>query len=1265
MEIFTATTATTVAKIFMKSAGSSFGSYLAKAFLAENPDFKILVMQAKQVAVTEFQKDFKGVEIFSDEQFEQALDAIATSAVASINNEPFNIIENLNNYFIKEALLYHENEQTKDVYCKSFCEKFSIQLYAQLLSSKKYASLLNAKEVIAESQFRHNTTNTLEQVQKQLKELKDGQEKITENMISSNRSICLSLSDDEESLQLSKETDNEIVELFNQIEQLIKDDGPYTEQIRLSNKVIIKIPPNNRSLYTKAVNTLLGAYLRGNPTSYEEGLNEITKYQQYFNTYSKVIVAALLNNSKRWTDGLEIISSISKSDVLTFSRKQQNSYRVVYSLIKYHLNDLRDAHESLEQCPDKNDPEYIYVSFMLSSADDSLSLLQKATDIFSNKDSNIRLIHGALCYTIDRFIKLQKEYGNALEAMEQLAPHLDLAFVRTKETIERFKVANNDVVKDLVLNIPLLARLSGRSKDAIDIIQYALDLSYEESIFLQNSAVCLLECGKMELALYCMEQIRVEQMIQNDNGIEIYILLLRKMGKSEKLTSILEEIANLQISEEKKWQPLLSVAMEIGGETFYKLASEAEKKFPDEGWAILAVAESYIQQHNFDKGIALLKSSLEQKGIKLFAMIRLAKLYASTLNRPEEAITYYEEVIKINTPINEKIEYVHCLFDIKKNGDVIKKVDEYDPTGKVATLQKLKSFACYELGMIKEAKKIIYEVCKIETDDYNAHYNHAIFCRELGMTDELIEALLNTIRIRPNDFQSHLTLSQAFLSQGKLIEAVKHAEFSLLGDFKNEIAHFNFINIHRRASQALPEDTYINSKELEDLHRDALNNYTTRFPKSKIMYSVQIPNDDDGKPSLQFIKEMLSQRSEQESTIFNLYKDNAAPLSFLKTGLKMDFYELWCALLGNVDGVNLVLSRSSTNQLLTDVSKIRNSKNILLDGMSLIVLQSSNQLLNLKHLNKKILICAETAKEFMAIKLRLQSTADGYMSVGMQEGKMVREDITSDKISHAIQFIDNISKFINENCEVISLPEKNKTNRKPDQVSKLLDHEYKELWNLSSSLEACSSIWADGNIIELARTQGKEISTIQALIVYLLQEKIITYEQYAEYIGDMIIANYQGITFTSSESTIFLLNNQSVRGEFYFSKIIKGPYFNNFEHRLQFISDIIINALKNNFKPAWLVTLIRNDLLGANVDEGHKIFFGVILYSIAIEQNINSKEVDDFIKDLQISDSSGQIISAEELKAYVHHAFLQKKQEELESYKQKLGLTPPPETSKK
>ena len=1253
-------TTAAMALAFMKSTGSGFGKYLAKQFLAENPDFKTLVMQAKQNAIVDFQKEFNGVEIFTDDQFDEAINFVATSA-SNISIEPFDIIESMSRYFIQESFLYHENDDTKVVYCTSFCKKFCVQLYSRLLSSTKYSSVINAKEVLAESHFRQKTTGTLEQVISKIDEIKEGQERI-EKVISNNRNVSFSLGIHEETIRLSKDDDNEIAELFLKVEELSKQEGTSNEQLKLSKKILTKIPPTNPYLFTRAVNTLLSSYLRGDSSSWSEGLAESIKYQEHFSAYTRVLVAALLNNSKQWTEANKVITSIFRADIFTFSDKQKNSYYVVNSLIKYHLNQIQEANDLLEQCPDKNDPEYVYVSFMLSSRDSSLTLLQKATDVFSNKNSSIRLVHGAICYIIDRFIKLQKEFGNGLEAMEQLAPHLNLAFSKTKEIIEAHKKSNDEMVQDLVLNFPTLARISGHSKEAIEIVQHALAIGYKDPMFLQSSAICLLDAGLAEQAFQCMNQVPVEEMIKNETGIEVFIFLLRKMGETHRLTSILETIQGLSISEAKKWPPLVSVAMEIGGETFYKLAQEVEKKFPDEGWAVLAVAESYIQQENFDKGIIILKKSLERKDIKLLAAVRLAKLYAITLKQSKEALPFYEIAVRANAPLTEKIEYVQTHYELKNFSDVIKHVDEYDPLSKVPNLQRLKAYACYDLGMVQQAQRIILNVCMIEPDDYQSHYNNAIFSRELGMIDELTKALQNAIRIRPNDFKSHLTLSQALLSQGKFVEAVNHAKFAMMGDFNNEIAHFNFINIHRRASQALPEDTFINSAELNELHKDALNNYATRFPQSRIMRSIQIPTDDEGKPSFQFLKEMLEKKNEQEATIFNIYRDNAAPISFLKTGLEMDSYELWCALLSNNYGANLVLSRTSTQQLLADVEKIRKAEGLLLDGMGLIILQSSNLLQFLKGTNKKNLVCSETAKEFLNVKHRLQASGDGYMTVGLQDGKMVRDDVTSERISHVIQFVGGIINFINESCETITTSLKNKKD-KHGPITKLLDPEYKELWNLSSTTNNTIGAWADGNMIDLARSQGREVATLQALAVYLMQDKIITPEIYSGFVGDMVIAGYQGIIFTSLESTLFILKNKDSKTEYYFSRIIKGPYFNNFDHRLRFVSDIVIGLLKNQIQPEWMARLIKEDLLNSQVEELHKVVFGVTLYALAVENGISSDLIDNLWAKLDLNDSSGERISSDECKAYVHNAITQRKQDELDALRQQLGLTKTSEES--
>jgi tetratricopeptide (TPR) repeat protein len=1236
---------------FLKSLGSKIvAGYLSKKFLASEPSYKSILDQAKQASIVDFQSEFPGVELFSDQQFEDALDEVATKITAQTGDEFVGLIDQLTEIFNSRELIYHPNVDTKSIYSKFFCQNFCLHLYARLYRTPKFATSLAAREALAESTFRVETSTSLDVIKDRLERI-ETQTSVDEKRSSSSVIFQQNVSEDR---SFTSEDDLEVEQLFQKIDELIKVEGTFDEQIKSARQLLLRIPPKNLNLYAKAVNTLLGSHLRGGEEHWKRGLSEAKQYASQLNLYSKVIIAGFHNNLRQWQQSQQILVSIKRSELLTFSEKQKNSYFLILATTLFNLGKIEDATNALKECTDKDDPEYLYVTFMLASKSGGMELLSKATEVLSADGTGSRVIQAATYFLIDRFVFLQKEYGNALDALTELRPHLELSFDRVKKVLEKNRNPESLVSRDLLVCLPTIARLISRSKDALDLITLGLERQYDDYNFLQNAAACFLEENLLENALECYARMSVEAIVLN-GGTDLYLFLLQKAERDDKLRELLEDVRNLQIPEIKKLPSILSICSVIGGDQFAVESQKAIETFPDEGWAILGRAEYLMQQKQFDEAIVLLEKARTKKDIKLLASVRLAKLYGNTLKNYEKALVYYEEVAKPSAPVQEKIEFVYCLYNLGRFNDVIKRVDEFDPHVLEGELQAIKGYACTELGMISEAQKILSKASQLQRDNYTINYNHAVVCRDLGLMDELTDALQNVIRIRPNDYKAHLLLSQSLFNQKRFRDAVTHARFSLLGDFANEVAHINFINIHRVAVKAFPDDVVISSKEMEDLHRDVLNNFAARFPDSKLMWPIQIPTDAEGKSDFTFLKNMIEKQTDRRSSLLSFYDEKALPVGFLKSGLNLDVYDLWCGLSTNDQDIGLVVNRQPPHQLPKQIQRLEASDGIILDGLSLLALKASGIFDGLAKLGKKLYVSSETVGELTNVRHRLHATGEGYLALGVEKGRMVRQDVSAEQMKKAHQFIDGIVNEISESFETISMESGFQPSERAKHLFEILDDEYKELWSLEDK-KAIASVWADGNLIAFADSIGKQVCSIQAIALNLRGAEAINSEQYSIAIGEMVLADYRGLIFTPVDARVFISQNMNERGKYYFDKVCKGPYFSDAHSRVGFVAKVVIQLFSNELNPEWLKEVLRNALLAGEIDDQVKLLFGINLYSVALKADIKTETIDELFDSLSMRSSDGHAIDSKLCKGLIEQAVLQIKQNELNELKRKLGL---------
>lgn len=412
--------------------------YLVKSILETKADLQTIVRSSIKDAISDFQSEFKDVEVFTDDQFMSVLNEIASEATGTNDRESFGFKDTLSSKIFSQSLIFHSIEDTKKIYSESFSEKFCLRLHANLLGSK-YANLLQAKEAIAASEFRENATERLETLQASASSTEEMLKELSEKIgtIHSNKSDFLSgygVSDDFP--ELTDTEDSEIADLFGQIDALAKAESNFLEQVALAKKILAKVPPSRINLYHKAYNTLLGCYLRGSEEGWKTALIENEQWTGSRSPYANVLLAAINNNLQNWGTALQLIAGIPKADLTTFSDKQKDSYYVIYAVIKHHLKETTEAHKLLDKCEDKNDNEYLHILFYIHSRNKESNLLGKATEILSGEKYNSTAVHSAVYYIIDRFSILQSDLGNGIDALTELKPHLELAFSRTKKVIE-------------------------------------------------------------------------------------------------------------------------------------------------------------------------------------------------------------------------------------------------------------------------------------------------------------------------------------------------------------------------------------------------------------------------------------------------------------------------------------------------------------------------------------------------------------------------------------------------------------------------------------------------------------------------------------------------------------------------------------------------------------------------------------------------------------------------------------------------------------
>lgn len=157
-------------------------------------------------------------------------------------------------------------------------------------------------------------------------------------------------------------------------------------------------------------------------------------------------------------------------------------------------------------------------------------------------------------------------------------------------------------------------------------------------------------------------------------------------------------------------------------------------------------------------------------------------------------------------------------------------------------------------------------------------------------------------------------------------------------------------------------------------------------------------------------------------------------------------------------------------------------------------------------------------------------------------------------------------------------------------------------------------------------------------------------------LGKMVLANYKGLIFTNEDSAVYMNQLAGKSDEFYFRRLTKGPYFEDLEGRVGFLSNLVVRLINRNLNLPWLVQAVSDFLVDQSIDDANKLLFGIGLYSDTLSMGFTIEKADDFFTALNLQSADGQVITPDLCKSYIQEVITRKKLAEVESLRKRLGL---------
>lgn len=1236
-------------------ATSAIYDLLKLALSGKEPDFDELVTEAIRHASADLRTKYE-VEV-DETSVKDCLLGISKKSASSADETPNGFLSQLTAEIKKRKVLYHHNPETREAYCNQFSKAFGFKLHALILGSSNYKSALLAKHILQMDKAVHKIAEDTQDLKTEQSEIKSGISEVKQAIdgLNSQRQRYPSVLDGIGSLidELDDDLDSKISEGMKTLEEL-RTTNDYREGIKLATELLQIIPHSKLNIIHKTVHIFLGLHLKGQREDWEKGISELGNLDKKFVTpFCTVIQVALLNNLQKWPEGLELLNKLSQADILSFSKEQKDTYHQAKALLFRNLKRDSEAREEIKSISDKNSNEYRYIQLTVYANDETTNLLSEAEEFFTKTPDDPRFVSGSINYILDRFNILTKKYSNPFQAQEELADYLEKAFLAALRIADKIREVG-DYEESIFSAIAAVGHLLGKHKEVAPYIKKGVKLGANSFIFKFNGALCFFLLRDMESAVEVMEGVSHKDLLKQ-MGMDFYLEALRVTDRINQIQEIYKSIDTLDLSTIEKDHLDASVGSFIRNEEeVEEIARRNFEKYPDKDWAIFDLADALHSCKKYEEAEQVLTKNIEKLDAPFVGRAKLAKIYQLHFKDLEKAVEQYSIIISPAAPTSEQIDYLQCLMGLDRYESVVREVDKYDPDAVKQDLQTLKGYALWQLGEVESAFSILKPIAHTKPSDLNLMYNYAQLCWSYNNLVEMEWALREVLSRKPEDWQTHITHSKILSSLGKTVESVKAAKRAYEANPDDETTNFHFISTFITASNQMPENEYIQTEELKELHRDLFQNFNARFPNSKLLTPFSIKYDENGKIDLSDLKKMLEPQSRQKEVVFDFYWKKGFPISFVMSGMKRNSHEIWSQLI--TSGPNKGINCGHFNDFKAE-DQIRvitgNKKGLVIDVFALYALASAEKLDILKNI-PNIHIGTKTLEELTNAIQSLSTSKKGHMAVGVENGELVKEELTAERVQQARGFLENILSFCNENFTTIA-ESKEKKRDLDKSIDGILEPVYDELAKLCVH-SGYALIAGDWNFAQVVSALGAEVVNAQAIALHLARSNFMAIEDYSLCLTEWLLYNYQGVTYIPENIAFFFEKEDSIlRKNALLERVLKGNDFRSVEHRVKFLIEIFLLGMAEFAKEESLSTLLSEYL--NNLDPDYRILFGIGIFS----QNYQKKEIAELVHSvfdsLNLVDIDGNQLTSSKAKLHLEEAYKAKMQSEFEQLRETLGLS--------
>jgi tetratricopeptide (TPR) repeat protein len=591
------------------------------------------------------------------------------------------------------------------------------------------------------------------------------------------------------------------------------------------------------------------------------------------------------------------------------------------------------------------------------------------------------------------------------------------------------KIITNPDTPEASIIVALLMIEEDRFKDTRKVLE---QFQTDDDSYKKEAKHLLIQLSLEEDNYEQTELLLQTELTEDPNDTFILITAVRAALKKEDANDVELHIAQAKDSliENASMRDHIMLADLLCELKRYKDAAEIYEKFVDatlDTRFTRNLLNSYVGSGEYGKALLICQKLLEKKDPLDYVSNLAVRLYMY-IDEPDSAYSLCKEYLQLfpdNIPMRIHLAYINYIMDNLDELDQF--LDSHPRLDAIPfDLSKILIQLYKHRNKFQDLFKNLYEFRKRFYKNWQAHTLYAITCLEESNHFTIINVNPEKVLIDGGVLvRDQNNIETWYIITDEVIHNVGHQELSIENPLAKKLLdkHIGDEVIIRNDSFGKVFVTIVDIKSryyiayLESL-RLIENN-----PEVKGFRILTIQNSENGSLDPEFIKNLqtqLEQTNNKYEQALDYYQQGKIPFGTFAKIVQRNPVELFYQLLGNTDS-KLCCWQGPGKEFDESLTALEQGGLVVIDLISLLTLHQLGVANEVGQMFGKFGIARSTLILLeQIINERHGRQAEGFSTIGVEHGSLVMEDITAERISQNLNYIEQILTWAKTNCQILS-----------------------------------------------------------------------------------------------------------------------------------------------------------------------------------------------------------------------------------------------------